>query len=382
MADADFNVIDAVTDDCAVDTMDAMDVEPAQSLEGKPVDTVKPDQSWMQRRPFDDRHEDFDNDTPVPGSNSVKVESEDEVKPAKEFEDEAYLFLNKVWTNLQAINSNAFAKVKVDTRVRMGGMSMRHIDAEGNVDKVPTRTRASSSLDASHSRGSMSPEQQNEQDGLMLYLATTVVNLAERVNTLEDLVSKDTTIAASRPIHGSSASASQPKEDTLAATAATCIWHNKRKSAPEYKAPRFALWQLDSGKCRRCKHYWASDESQDHFMVMSAVWTTAMNKMFVDFRMDTEWFDVKEGYAHTESNVSQSLVSSDAIPQDEAECVATSFRRMLWKPDIANDARPMFLYRGGGKSRYITSGCILCQRATSLYYPSPSFMADLKICFP
>ena len=89
MADADFNVIDAVTDDCAVDTMEAMDVEPAQSLEGKPVDTVKPDQSWMQRRPFDDRHDDFDNDTPVPGVNSVKDESEDEVKPAKEFEDEA-----------------------------------------------------------------------------------------------------------------------------------------------------------------------------------------------------------------------------------------------------------------------------------------------------
>ena len=146
MADADFNVIDAVTDDCAVDTMEAMDVEPAQSLEGKPVDTVKPDQSWMQRRPFDDRHEDFDNDTPVPGSNSVKVESEDEVKPAKESEDEAYLFLNKVWTNLQAINSNAFAKVKVDTRVRMGGMSMRHIDSEGKGRNVPTRTHASFSL--------------------------------------------------------------------------------------------------------------------------------------------------------------------------------------------------------------------------------------------
>ena len=192
---------------------------------------------------------------------------------------------------------------------------MRHIDPEGKGDKVPTRTRVSSSLDASHSKGSMPPEQQNEQDGLMLYLATTVVNLAERVNTLEDLVSKDTTIAASRPIHGSSASASQPKEDTLAATAATGTWHNKRKSAPAYKAPRFAPWPLDSGKCKHCKHVWASDDSKDHFMVMSAVWTTAMAKMCVDFRMDTEWFDVKEGYAHTESNVAQSLVSSDAIHQ-------------------------------------------------------------------
>ena len=41
MADADFNVIDAVTADCAVDTEDAMDVEPAQILEGKPVDRYR-----------------------------------------------------------------------------------------------------------------------------------------------------------------------------------------------------------------------------------------------------------------------------------------------------------------------------------------------------
>ena len=117
-------------------------------------------------------------------------------------------------------------------------------------------------------------------------------------------------------------------------------------------------------------------------MVMSDVWTTAMNNMFVDFSDDVEWLDVKEGYAHTESHVAQSLVSSDAIPQDEEDSVATSFRRMLWKLDVANDARPMFLYRGGNRSRYITFGCIHCQRATSLYYPSPSFMVDLKMFFP
>ena len=41
MAEADFNVIDAVTDVGAVDSEDAMDVEPAQLYEGKPVDSVK-----------------------------------------------------------------------------------------------------------------------------------------------------------------------------------------------------------------------------------------------------------------------------------------------------------------------------------------------------
>ena len=61
MDDADFNfiaddnVIEADTVDCAEVTMEAMDVETAQSLEGKPVDMVKPDQSWMQHRPLDVR---------------------------------------------------------------------------------------------------------------------------------------------------------------------------------------------------------------------------------------------------------------------------------------------------------------------------------------
>ena len=101
MADADFNVIDAVTDDCAVDTEDAMDVEPAQLFEGKPVDIVKPDQSWIQRKPVDDQHQDFDKDTPAPGVNSVKVESEDAVTPADKSEDDAYHLPDDFWTDLQ-----------------------------------------------------------------------------------------------------------------------------------------------------------------------------------------------------------------------------------------------------------------------------------------
>ena len=89
MAEADFNVIDHVTDVCAVDTEDAMDVEPAQLHECKPVDIVKADQSWIQRKPVDDQHQDFDKDTPALGVNSVKVESEDAVTPADKSEDDA-----------------------------------------------------------------------------------------------------------------------------------------------------------------------------------------------------------------------------------------------------------------------------------------------------
>ena len=119
MADADFHVIDAVTDDCAVASDNAMDVEPAQLFEGKQIDIVKLDQSWMKRGPVDDEHSDFDNDTPELGVISVKVERQAEVKPSKNSEDDAYHILNEVWTDLEAINSNALAKVKVDKRLRM-----------------------------------------------------------------------------------------------------------------------------------------------------------------------------------------------------------------------------------------------------------------------
>ena len=83
MSEADFNVLEdgnvivAYTVDRAEGTMEDMDVETAHSSECKPVDLVKPDQSWLQRGPWGDQQEDLDNDTPVPGSNSVKVESED-----------------------------------------------------------------------------------------------------------------------------------------------------------------------------------------------------------------------------------------------------------------------------------------------------------------
>ena len=95
MAEPDFNVIDvAVPDVCA------MVVEPA----GK-----------------------------------VKVEcDEDDVKPADKSEDD-------VWTELQAINADALAKVKVVKEVRMDGIRMSCIDSVGQASKVPNTSRVSSS---------------------------------------------------------------------------------------------------------------------------------------------------------------------------------------------------------------------------------------------
>ena len=122
------NVIEDDTVDFSEDTVEAMEVETAHSSESKPVDVGKPDQSWMQHGPWGGQQEDVDNDMPVPGSNSVKVES----------------------------------AVLVST---------------GQDELVKTLGE----------------------------LVSKVINLTDRVNTLEELVNKGTTSAASQPNHGSSA---------------------------------------------------------------------------------------------------------------------------------------------------------------------------------
>ena len=300
------NVIDDETADFSEGTLEAMEVEPVHSSESQPVDVGKPDQSWMQHGPWGGQQEDVDNDMPVPGSNSVKVESADLV-------------------------------------------------SKGQDELVKTLGE----------------------------LVSKVIHLTDRVNTLEELVNKGTSSAASQPNHGSSASASQPQEDALAAPSASGSLHNKRKPARQFKAPRFQPWQMDSGECNKCHRSWSTAESPENFMVMTHVWEQAMNKMYEDFSMEGEWFEMKEGYVHSVDNLAQSLVACGVITAEEADGVASSLRRMVWQPDCPKDTRPMFLYKGGGKtSKYITFGCVRCQRATSLYYPSAHFMFHLRNHFP
>ena len=198
------------------------------------------------------------------------------------------------------------------------------------------------------------------------------MNLAERVTVLEAKLKEVTT-----------ASASQPKEDTIAASSATGTWCKKRRSDEEYRVPRWTPWALDSGWCGHCKHYWASADSEDNFMVCRAVWETVMNNIFADWKSNAEWCYMKETYGHMESHATQALVTIGAISMDEEVNVASSFRKRIRKPDIAKYARPLFLYHGGeADNKYITFGCIHCQRATTLYPCHCSFTADLRNYFP
>ena len=84
-----------------------------------------------------------------------------------------------------------------------------------------------------------------------------------------------------------------------------------------------------------------------------------------------------------DSHVTQALVTNGAISMDEEVNVASSFQTRIWNPGIAKDAKCLFLYHGGkADNKYITFGCIHCQRATTLCPCHGSFKANLRKYFP
>ena len=75
-------------------------------------------------------------------------------------------------------------------------------------------------------------------------------------------------------------------------------------------------------------------------MVCPFAWEPVMHRIFADWQKDAERCHVLGSYANVDTHVTQSLVSVGAIEVDEEEQVASRFRRRIWKPDIAGDARP------------------------------------------
>ena len=256
---------------------------------------------------------------------------------------------------------------------------MTLIDSEGQANKVtrkpacaPTSCGASSSHTDGASRGAIPPDENDDNASIILYLAGTIVNLAERVTALEAKLQEVTT-----------ASASQPKDDSIAASSATGTRCKKRRSDEEYRVPRWKPWELDSGWFGLCKLYWASPDSQENFTVCRSVWENVMSKIFADWKSNADWCYMKETDGHVETQVAQALVTTGAISTDEEVNVASSFRKRILKPDIANVARHLFLYHGGkAENKYITFGCIHCQRATTLYSCHGNFTANLRNYFP
>ena len=216
-------------------------------------------------------------------------------------------------------------------------------------------------------------------------LMSKLTHLTHRVSTLEEELKKFTSSAASQPSHDSSASASQPQDDAVAASSACGSLHNKRKTARQFKVPKFDPWPMNSGGCHKCHREWSTAESPAHFMLCLDVWQQAMNKIFQDFTavggLAGGYYDYIEGSVHTPYTSTNSLVACNVITEAQAEDISSMVARMLWQPDV-HDKRCWFLFKAGEKnSRYVTFGCIHCQRGTSRIYRSDNFLTDLRNYF-
>lgn len=337
------------------------------------MDVVPLSSPGLQNLPCD---KGSDKDTPVAGMDAVKAEGEDDIAQEHEAAEDAFHLAQSVWHHVEALNDHADAEIKVK-KVRMGGIRVALIDSEGQAKKVPRKKRASTPDDASCADGVSHPHQEDENNSMIMYLAATIVNLAERINLLEAKCKEGTTASSA------SSGSGKFREGPIASSSSSGSWcSKKRQSEEKYKVPTWDPWPLDSGWCNHCEHYWASEDSEENFMVCPSVWETVMHKIFADWHKDADSCHMLESYAYTDTHVTQSLVSVKAIDVEEEDHVASRFRRRIWKPDIAGDARPLFLYHGGkGSSKYITFGCFHCQRATSLR-PGHTFSSNLKRYFP
>ena len=122
-----------------------------------------------------------------------------------------------------------------------------------------------------------------------------------------------------------------------------------------------------------------------NFEVDKQVWETIMMKMYLDWSAEKmhngEKCRLLDSYIHTAANVAYSLVSCDVIREDQYAEVEARLRNRLFQPDGHDDSKTLWLYHGGNKEKYLTFGCVHCQRTTSLYYSANDFEKVVKWFF-
>ena len=83
-------------------------------------------------------------------------------------------------------------------------------------------------------------------------------------------------------------------------------------------------------------------ESDANFTLMEDVWRQAMSKLCHYFTMTSQWFDYIESSVHAPDHLTQSLVSSGAVPPAQRDAVAGALRRHLWQPLCPRDTGAFF----------------------------------------
>ena len=210
--------------------------------------------------------------------------------------------------------------------------------------------------------------------------------LNSRFGKLEEEITELKRCAALQPSHSASAS-QQPQDDAMAASCASSSLPHKRKTCPQYRVPPFRPFPVNSGKCQWCQRCWSTAEFKANFQLDKNAWEQAMSKLFYGFESTEEGlagglYDFIESSGGMPYNVQHSLEQLKTLSQEQGVVFSNLLADKLWKPDQGDD-KCWFLFRGGnGLKRYITFGCVRCQRGTDLYYVSPTFWTDFMRYFP
>ena len=98
----------------------------------------------------------------------------------------------------------------------------------------------------------------------------------------------------------------------------------------------------------------------------SGSWETIMTRVYKDWDLTVARAHVLDAYTHTPDNLATSLHAAEAIDNETA--FAARARAVMWQPDIAPRNSWFFYHGGKHANKYLVTGCISCQRATTIYY--------------
>jgi hypothetical protein len=266
------------------------------------------------------------------------------------------------------------------SKVQWGSLAMRYIESEGKGRKVPKKQIQS--------------EADDEQRALWEIVYTSICTINDRVNSLEEELK---TLKKGASSSSSSAAEGQPipvDEDWKTVAVDWSYQPAKKKKTVQasvefYKLPKWNPWSTTAGKCPRCQFAWSNKDTKENGRTNvdmdRSVWETIMHKMYLDWSpekmINDEECRVLNSYTHTAANITSSLSSFGLVPEHQYDEVDGRLRNRLFQPDCHNDDRCMWLYSGGNKEKYLSFGCIYCQRGTSVNYSATDFQRVIQRFF-
>ena len=353
----------------------SMDVDGADTSEPRSSNPVVPDNDWILSGPFDGPQATVDNELAEP-SNCSLIQA-------------CALLSTRVGTLEEDIRElKRCAALQPSHSAHDDAMAHRMGTLEGAMRDL----KASAASQHSDSAAALQP---------LLY--AEVVPVAHRVGTLEKDMRDLKTNAASQCVphrvgaleaemrdlknsaetkSSSSASASQQPQDD-----ASSVLPQKRKSCPQYRVPMFKPMRPKDGKCKWCKRWWSKEEFPANYDFDKYTWEQGINKLFSGFEANEAGlaggkYDFIETSGQLVYNVQQSLESFKTLTEEQGELFSNLMAEQLWQPDQGDD-KCWFLFKGGaGQKRYITFGCVRCQRGVDLNYNSSTFWSDFMKFHP